>query len=107
MSSGERVQDEEAKQGRIEFSFPILIVRIKAFTRLYDRLGAWSASRLVSWAALIVMPIVAGFGLYSIFTSLSSSLTTPAAREIARELGPQAYILLPGILPISLYSTAG
>ena len=99
MSTRERVQDDEAKQGRIEFNFPLLIVRIKAFTRLYDRLGAFRASRPVSWAALIFMPIVAGFGLYFIFNSLITLLTTPAAREIGRELGPQAYVLLPGINP--------
>lgn len=99
MSNREKVQDDEAKQGRIEFNFPILIVRVKAFTRIYDKLGAWSASRHVSWPALIGMPIVAGFGLYSILTSLVTLLTTPAAREIGRELGPQAYVLLPGINP--------
>jgi len=94
-----RVQDEEAKQGRVEFSFPLLIVRIKAFTRVYDRLGAFGASRPVSWAAIIGMPILASFGLYFIFSSLLTLLTTPAAREIGRELGPQAYVLLPGINP--------
>lgn len=99
MSTREEVQDEEAKQSRIEFKFPLLVVRIKAFTRLYDRLGAFRASRPVSWAALVVMPIVAGLGLYFMFNSLLTLLTTPAAREIGRELGPQAYVLLPGINP--------
>ncbi len=99
MSTSEKVQEDEGKQGRIEFNFPMLIVRTKVFTRLYDRLAAFRASRPLSWAALIVMPIVAGFGLYTIFNSLITLLTTPAAREIGRELGPQAYILLPGINP--------
>ena len=67
--------------------------------RLYDRLGACSASRPASWAALIIMPIVAGFGLYLIFNTLLTLLTNPAAREAGRVLGPQAYILLPGINP--------
>ncbi len=99
MPTRRRVQDEEAKQGRVEFSFPLLIVRIKTFTRVYDRLGAFGASRPVSWAAIIGMPILASFGLYFIFSSLLTLLTTPAAREIGRELGPQAYVLLPGINP--------
>ena len=99
MSTRERVQDEEAKQGRVEFSFPLLIVRIKTFTRVYDRLGASGASRLVSWAAIVGMPVVAGFGLFFIFNSLLILLTSPAAREVGRELGPQAYVLLPGINP--------
>ncbi len=95
----ERIQDEEAKQSRIEFNFPMLIIRIRALTRVYDRLGAFRASRLISWVALIIVPIVAGFGLYFIFNSLITLLTAPAAREIGRELGPQAYVLLPGINP--------
>lgn len=99
MPTRRRVQDEEAKQGRVEFSFPLLIVRIKAFTRVYDRLGAFGASRPASWAAIISTPIVASFGLYFIFSGLLTLLTTPAAREIGRELGPQAYVLLPGINP--------
>lgn len=99
MPTRRRVQDEEAKQGRVEFSFPLLIVRIKTFTRVYDRLGAFGASRPLSWAAIIGIPILASFGLYFIFSSLLTLLTTPAVREIGRELGPQAYVLLPGINP--------
>ncbi len=99
MLTNERIEDEEERQGRVEFNFPMLIVRIKALTRVYNRLGASRASRPISWVALIVVPIVAGFGLYFIFNSLITLLTTPAAREIGRELGPQAYVLLPGINP--------
>ncbi len=99
MPTGERIQDDEEKQGRIEFKFPLLIVRTQTFMRLYDRLGACRASRMASWATLIGMPIVAGFGIYLIFNTLLTLLTNPAAREAGRELGPQAYILLPGINP--------
>jgi hypothetical protein len=95
----ERTQDEEAKHGRIEFNFPMLTIRTEVLTRVYDRLGAFRASRLVSWAALIVVPMVAGLGFYFIFNSLLTLLSTPAAREIGRELGPGAYVLLPGINP--------
>jgi len=99
LPTGERIQDEEEKQGRIEFKFPLLIVRTQTFMRLYDWLGACKASWMASWATLIVMPIVAGFGIYLIFNTLLTLLTNPAAREAGRELGPQAYILLPGINP--------
>ena len=99
MLTRERTQDEEAKQGRIEFNFPMLTIRIKVLTRVYDRLGAFRASRPFSWAALIVVPMVAGLGFYFIFSSLLTLVSTPAAREIGRELGPRAYVLLPGINP--------
>jgi len=95
----ERTQGEEAKQGRIEFIFPMLTIRTEVLTRVYDRLGAFRASRPFSWAALIVVPVVAGLGFYFIFSSLLTLLSTPAAREIGRELGPGAYVLLPGVNP--------
>jgi len=94
---GER--KEETEPGRIEFSFPMLAVRTKMFSGVFDRLGALRTSGYVSWAALIVVPIVAGPGLYLVFNSLFTLLWTPAAREIGRELGPGAYLLLPGINP--------
>ncbi len=77
----------------------MLTIRVKVLNRIYDRLGAFRASRPISWAALVIVPIVAGLGLYVIFNSLSTLLSNPAAREIGRELGPAAYILLPGITP--------
>ena len=98
MLTGE-AEDEEATRGRIEFEFPLLTLRVYSFTRLYDRLGALRASRLISWVALVGMPIVAGFGLYLISNSILILLTKPEAREAGRQLGPQAYLLLPGINP--------
>lgn len=99
MSTSPESQDNEAEQGRIEFSFPLLIIRVKIFTRVYDKLGSLRILRPASWAAIFGMPIVAGFGLYFIFFGLITLLTTPEAREIGRELGPQAYVLLPGVNP--------
>ncbi len=93
------VEAEEAEPGRIEFSFPMLTVRTKMFSGVFDRLGSLRASRLISWVALIIVPIVAGIGLYLICNSLFTLLWTPAARDMTRELGPAAYLLLPGINP--------
>jgi len=98
--TGQEVEAEEAKQGRIEFNFPLLTVRTQMFSGVFDRLGALRASRLVSWVALIIVPVVAGIGLYLLCSSLFTLLWTPVAREASRELGPAAYLLLPGINPI-------
>jgi membrane-associated protease RseP (regulator of RpoE activity) len=69
------------------------------FTRVFDWFGSFRASRLISWAALIIVPIIAGIGLYLICNSLFTLLLSSAARDISRELGPGANILLPGINP--------
>lgn len=92
-------QDEKTEQRRIKFSFPVLTVRTQLFNRVFDRLGSLRASRLISWVALIIVPIVAGIGLYLISNSLITLLWTPAAREIQRDVGLGAYLLLPGINP--------
>lgn len=98
MRTGE-AEDEDGTRRRIEFEFPLLTLRVYRFTKLYDWLGACRASRPISWAVLVGMPIVASFGLFLISTSIFILLTTPEAREAGRQLGPQAYILLPGVNP--------
>lgn len=97
--TGQKVEAEEAGEGGIKFNFPMLTVRTKMFTGVFDKLGSLRASRLISWIALIIVPIVAGIGLYLVCNSLFILLWTPAARDIPRELGPRAYLLLPGVNP--------
>jgi membrane-associated protease RseP (regulator of RpoE activity) len=96
----QEVEAEEAKPGRIEFSFPLLTVRTQVFSGVFDRLGALRVSRLLSWVALVIVPVVAAIGLYLLCSSLFTLLWTPVARDMTRELGPAAYLLLPGINPI-------
>ncbi|UCG45865.1 MAG: site-2 protease family protein [Candidatus Bathyarchaeota archaeon] len=96
--AGEENRGED-EQGRVEFSFPLLIFRAKIFTRVYDRLGSLRVLQPAAWAAMVGMPAVAGFGLYFIVFGFVTLLTSPAAREIGRELGPQVYIILPGVNP--------
>ena len=91
---------EETKEGRIEFNFPLLIVRTKIFGGFFEKFGSYRISRYLSWISLIVVPIVAAIGLYLISSSLVTMLWTPAAREIQRALGPASLLLLPGINPI-------
>jgi membrane-associated protease RseP (regulator of RpoE activity) len=95
----QEVQSEEVEEPRIKFSFPILTVRTQLFNRVFDRLGSLRTSKLISWVALVIVPIVAGIGLYLISYNLFTLLWTPAAREIQREVGLGAYLLLPGINP--------
>ncbi|MGD9131604.1 MAG: site-2 protease family protein [Candidatus Bathyarchaeota archaeon] len=93
------VEAEEAKQGRIEFNFPLLTVRTKTFSGVFDRLGSLRASRLISWVALVIVPVVAAIGLYLLCSNLFTLLWTPAAREAVGEMSPTSYLLLPGINP--------
>jgi len=92
-------ESKDAGQRRVEFGFPILTVRTKLFSKLFDKLGSLRFSRLISWVALVIVPIVAGLGLYLVFSSLLVLLWNPAAGDAAREAGLGAYLLLPGINP--------
>jgi len=95
----QKAEAEEAKQGRIEFNFPLLTVRTRIFGGVFDRLGALRASRWVSWVALVIVPVVAGIGLYLLCSSLFMLLWIPLAREASREMGAASYLMLPGINP--------
>jgi len=99
LPTSEEATSEEPKRFGVEFEFPLLLVKTKSFMRLYDRLGALRTSRVISWAALVVMPVVAAFGLFLIFNSILALLTMPEAREGARGLSPLAYIFVPGVNP--------
>jgi len=49
--------------------------------------------------ALVIVPVVAGVGLYLLVNSLVALLWNPAAASAARAVGPEAYLLLPGLNP--------
>jgi membrane-associated protease RseP (regulator of RpoE activity) len=98
--SDQESQNQESEQRRIDFKFPLLTIRTKVFSGVFDRLGSFRASRYISWAALFVVPFVAAIGLYLIVGSLFALLSNPAVGSVARELGPGSILLLPGINPI-------
>jgi membrane-associated protease RseP (regulator of RpoE activity) len=97
--SDKKTAVKETEERRVEFNFPILILRTKRFEGVFNRLGALRFSRFASWVALVVVPIVAGIGLYLVCSSLLALLWNPAAGEAAREVGLGAYLLIPGINP--------
>jgi membrane-associated protease RseP (regulator of RpoE activity) len=94
------VQEEPTEQKRVEFSFPLLTIRTQFFSGVFDRLGALRASQILGWIALVIVPVVAAIGLFLICNALLTMLWDPATSEVTRELGPGAYLLLPGINPI-------
>jgi membrane-associated protease RseP (regulator of RpoE activity) len=91
--------NKDSEQRRFEFNFPIFTVQTKLFSGVFDRLGAFRFSRWLSWVALVIVPVVAGIGLYLLINSLVVLLWSPAAVDAAREAGPAAYLLLPGVNP--------
>lgn len=100
MSSDTESQNPNTEQRRVEFNFPLLIVRTKKFSFIFDKLGSFRTSRYISWIFLVLLPFVAGIALYLIVNSLIGLLINPSIGQVARELGPGTILLLPGINPI-------
>jgi membrane-associated protease RseP (regulator of RpoE activity) len=96
----QEIETTETKQKRIEFNFPLLTVRTQMFSGVFDKLGSLRASRLISWVALVIVPVVAAIGLYLLCSSLFTLLWIPLAREVSREMGATSYLMLPGINPL-------
>lgn len=100
MATQEPENQTMEKEKRIEFSFPLLIVRTKRFSAIFDKLGALKTSRYFSWIFLGLVPFVAGLALYLITNSLIAVLSNPLVGEIVKDLGPGSVLLLPGINPM-------
>jgi membrane-associated protease RseP (regulator of RpoE activity) len=100
LASDTENEKQETKQPRIEFNFPMLIVRTKRFAPIFDRLGALRTSRYFSWISLVLVPFVAGSALYLLVNSLIGLLSNPGVGQVVRELGPGSILLLPGINPV-------
>jgi membrane-associated protease RseP (regulator of RpoE activity) len=90
----------EAKQPRVEFHFPMLIVRTKRFAAVFDKIGSLRTSRYFSWLGLFLVPFVAGIALYLLINSLIGLLSNPGVGQVIRDLGPGSILLLPGINPL-------
>lgn len=91
--------DKKSEQRKVELTFPLLTIRTQLFNGVFDRLGAFRFSRFLSWVALVIVPIIASIGLYLLVNSLVGLLWDPAVTSAAREAGPGAFLLLPGITP--------
>ena len=100
MASDTESEKQETKQPRIEFNFPMLIIRTKRFKAVFDRLGSLRFSRYFSWISLGIVPFVAGIALYLFIYSFIGLLSNPGVGQVVRELGPGSILLLPGINPV-------
>jgi membrane-associated protease RseP (regulator of RpoE activity) len=100
VSDNNETEKPEEKQPRIEFNFPMLIVRTKRFAAIFDKLGSFRISRYFSWLGLILVPFVAGIALYLLVNGLIGLLSNPGVGQVVRDLGPGSILLLPGINPL-------
>ena len=91
---------EKKTSRRISIKGPFITIKTDKFLKLYDTLGKRRFTKIASIIMLYLMPVIAAFSIYFLLITLQSMLSTAEIREVTRDLGPQSYLLLPGINPI-------
>jgi membrane-associated protease RseP (regulator of RpoE activity) len=95
----ESVEKKEESMKRIEFHFPLILLKTRAGIQLMTRIGQLKSVKGFAWLSMVMFPLLAVAGIYLIVNSLLVFLSIPAAGEAAREAGLLANILIPGLNP--------
>jgi len=97
-------QTTEEKEKTIDFNFPLLTLRTKRFTFIFDKLGKTRGSKYIAWVFLALVPIIAGLALFLITGSLITLLSNPAVSQsvsqTVKDLGVGSILMLPGVNPM-------
>jgi membrane-associated protease RseP (regulator of RpoE activity) len=92
--------EKPEKEKVVEFNFPLLTLRTKRFSFIFDKLGQTRGAKYIGWFFLALVPFVAGIALYLITTALIALINNPAIGEVVQEMGLGSILLLPGINPM-------
>lgn len=93
-------QPTEEKEKTVDFNFPLLTLRTKRFSFIFDKLGKTRGAKYIAWVFLALIPIIAVLALFLITGSLIALLNNPAAGQTIKDLGPGSILMLPGINPM-------
>ncbi len=97
-------QPIEEKEKIVDFNFPLLTIRTKRFTFIFDKLGKTRGAKYIAWVFLALVPIIAGLAIFLITGSLIALLSNPAVSQsvgqTVRDLGVGSILLLPGVNPM-------
>ncbi|MEM0089766.1 MAG: site-2 protease family protein [Nitrososphaerota archaeon] len=89
----------EERRKVFEFKIPFIILRSRRVTGLFT----WAARRKflspLGWVMVALLPVSSAIGIFLIVNSVSAILVSPEVREAGRQMGAQAYLLIPGINP--------
>jgi membrane-associated protease RseP (regulator of RpoE activity) len=98
-SSGSSDDEKKYEYKRIQFSFPLLLIRTTRGLKLLDKIGSWKITPKIGWFMLYILPIIAGGMFVLIAFELSATLFNAEFRTTAQSIGPQANLLIPGLNP--------
>ena len=92
-------KDSDEENKAIDVRFPLIILRTKKGTQLMEDL---SKIRFISWLSSIsflLFPLLSIFAILFLLLTLSLFFVFPEVREVARDVGPQGALLIPGLNP--------
>jgi len=89
----------DEKQKTFEFKFPFIILRSRRVTELFARAAGRKFLGPLGWFMVALLPIASAIGIFLIVNAVSTILISPEVREAGRQMGAQAYLLIPGINP--------
>lgn len=89
----------DEKRKAFEFKFPFIILRSRRVTELFARAAGRKFLGPLGWFMVALLPIASAIGIFLIVNAVSTILISPEVREAGRQMGAQAYLLIPGINP--------
>jgi membrane-associated protease RseP (regulator of RpoE activity) len=95
----ENSEQKNTSTKRIEFHFPIIMLKTRTSIGLMTRLGRLKTTKGLAWVCLAIFPLMAIVGTYLFVSAIQVYLSIPAAGQAAREVGFLGNILIPGLNP--------
>ncbi|MCL7387981.1 MAG: site-2 protease family protein [Thaumarchaeota archaeon] len=89
----------DERQKAFEFKFPFIILRSRRVTGLFTKTAGRRILDPLGWFMVALLPIASAIGIFLIVNAVSTILISPEVREAGRQMGAQAYLLIPGINP--------
>jgi membrane-associated protease RseP (regulator of RpoE activity) len=89
----------DERQKAFEFKFPFIILRSRRVTGLFTKTAGGRILGPLGWFMVALLPIASAIGIFLIVNAVSTILISPEVREAGRQMGAQAYLLIPGINP--------
>jgi membrane-associated protease RseP (regulator of RpoE activity) len=84
----------------VERKFVLFLIHTPFGLSLFDKIAKTRAARIYSEFSTYLMPLITVLAIALFFIGLSAMLSSPAAREGVREIGPQANLLIPILNPL-------
>ena len=84
----------------MERKFVLFLIHTPFGLSLFDKIAKTRAARIYSEFSTFLMPLITVLAISLFFIGLNAMLSSPAAREGVRDIGPQANLLIPVLNPL-------